>query len=104
MNTAAQIVAGIKQRHLSNEAMIEVAIGVVSLLHFRAEILTNQIEENPLRFSSGVLIITTWFLTQFEVVLRMLAVLRDSEEALEKFSDVFAWEERLPDHEDNENA
>ena len=104
MNTPDQIIAGIKQRQLSNEDMIEVAIGVVSLLHFRAEILTNQIEENPLRFSSGVLIITTWFLTQFEVVLRMLAVLRDSEEALEKFSDVFAWEERLPDHEDNENA
>ena len=104
MNTPDQIIEGIKQRHLSNEDMIEVAIGVVSLLHFRAEILTNQIEENPLRFSSGVLIITTWFLTQFEVVLRMLAVLRDSEEALEKFSDVFAWEERLPEHEDNENA
>ena len=104
MNTPDQIIAGIKQRQLSNEDMIEVAIGVVSLLHFRAEILTNQIEENPLRFSSGVLIITTWFLTQFEVVLRLLATLRDSKEALEKFSDVFAWEERLPDHEDNENA
>ena len=104
MNTPDQIIEVNKHRHLSKEDMIEVAIGVVSLLHFRAEILTNQIEENPLRFSSGVLIITTWFLTQFEVVLRMLAVLRDSEEALEKFSDVFAWEERLPDHEDNENA
>lgn len=104
MNTPDQIIEGIKQRHLSNEDMIEVAIGVVSLLHFRAEILTNQIEENPLRFSSGVLIITTWFLTQFEVVLRLLATLRDSKEALEKFSDIFAWEERLPEHEDEENA
>ena len=61
MNTADQIVAGIKQRQLSNEDMIEVAIGVVHLLHFRAEILTNQIEENPLKFDSGVLILTTWF-------------------------------------------
>ena len=104
MNTADQIVAGIKQRHLSNEDMIEVAIGVVHLLHFRAELLTNQIEENPLKFDSGVLILTTWFLTQFEVVLRLLATLRDSKEALEKFSDIFAWEERLPEYEDNENA
>ena len=38
MNTADQIVAGIKQRHLSNEDMIEVAIGVVHLLHLRAEL------------------------------------------------------------------
>ena len=104
MNTPDQIIEGIKQRHLSNEDMIEVAIGVVHLLHFRAEILTNQIEENPLRFDSGVLVLTTWFLTQFEVVLRLLATLRDSKEALEKFSDIFAWEERLPEYEDNEDA
>ena len=104
MNTADQIVAGIKQRQLSNEDMIEVAIGVVHLLHFRAEILTNQIEENPLKFDSGVLILTTWFLTQFEIVLRLLATLRENKEALENFSNIFAWEERLPEHEDEENA
>ena len=104
MNTADQIVAGIKQRHLSNEDMIEVAIGGVHLLHLRAELLTNQIEENPLKFDSGVLILTTWFLTQFEVVLRLLATLHESKEALEKFSDVFPWEERLPEFEDEENA
>ena len=104
MNTADQLVAGIKQRQLSNEDMIEVAIGVVHLLHFRAEILTNQIEENPLKFDSGVLILTTWFLTQFEIVLRLLATLRESKEALENFSNIFAWEERLPEHEDEENA
>tara|TARA_X000000368_G_C22634872_1_gene538290 strand:+ start:104 stop:418 length:315 start_codon:yes stop_codon:yes gene_type:complete len=104
MNTADQIVAGIKQRQLSNEDMIEVAIGVVHLLHFRAEILTNQIEENPLKFDSGVLILTTWFLTQFEIVLRLLATLRENKEALENFSNIFAWEERLPEHEDEENV
>ena len=104
MNTADQIVAGIKQRQLSNEDMIEVAIGVVHLLHFRAEILTNQIEENPLKFDSGILILTTWFLTQFEIVLRLLATLRENKEALENFSNIFAWEERLPEHEDEENV
>ena len=104
MNTADQIVAGIKQRQLSNEDMIEVAIGVVHLLHFRAEILTNQIEENPLKFDSGVLILTAWFLTQFEIVLRLLATLRENKEALENFSNIFAWEERLPEHEDEENV
>ena len=104
MDTPTQIVEGIKQRHLSNEDMIEVAIGVVSLLHFRAEILTNQIEENPLRFDSGVLVLTTWFLTRFEVVLILLATLHENKQALRKFSDVFPWEERLPEFEDEENA
>ena len=43
MDLSKQIVENLKQRNLSNDDMIDIALGVVYLLHFRCEILTDQL-------------------------------------------------------------
>tara|TARA_Y100001968_G_scaffold320724_1_gene354072 strand:+ start:345 stop:659 length:315 start_codon:yes stop_codon:yes gene_type:complete len=98
MDLSKQIVDNIKKRNLSNDDMIDIALGVVSLLHFRCEILTDQLEKNG-NGSPKSLILLTWFLTRFEVIATLLADLSENEEAKEELSNIFPWDEKLDDYE-----
>ena len=98
MDIPKQIVDNIKNRNLSNDDMIEIALGVVHLLHFRCEILTASLEKEGTG-SPKALILLTWFLTKFEVIANLLAELSENEEAKEELSNIFPWDEKLDDHE-----
>lgn len=98
MDLSKQIVDNIKKRNLSNDDMIDIALGVVYLLHFRCEILTDKLEENG-NGSPKNLILLTWFLTRFEVIATLLADLSENEEAKEELSNIFPWDEKLDDYE-----
>ena len=98
MDLSKQIVDNLKQRNLSNDDMIDIALGVVYLLHFRCEILADQLEKNG-NGTPKDLILLTWFLTKFEVVANLLAELSENEEAKEELSNIFPWDEKLDDYE-----
>ncbi len=98
MDLSKQIVDNIKKRNLSNDDMIDIALGVVYLLHFRCEILADQLEKNG-NGTPKDLILLTWFLTKFEVVANLLAELSENEEAKEELSNIFPWDEKLDDYE-----
>ena len=98
MDLSKQIVENLKQRNLSNDDMIDIALGVVYLLHFRCEILADQLEKNG-NGTPKDLILLTWFLTKFEVVANLLAELSENEEAKEELSNIFPWDEKLDDYE-----
>ena len=98
MDLSKQIVDNIKKRNLSNDDMIDIALGVVYLLHFRCEILADQLEKNG-NGTPNDLILLTWFLTKFEVIANLLAELSEIEEAKEELSNIFPWDEKLDDYE-----